>query len=166
MSYAQIPIENYIGTWRCVKGDSVFTIKLVKGELISRGKVWSTTLYGGYSLVVQDKIIDNYLNNINTQWIVNGVRQGAAHRIYISVGYDPHNSKTLSFTFYDQRKKHFNGEGILGGTIELIGSNRLHWILNEKEGIWWATEGREDWVEVKPIGFSVPTDAILSKVEE
>ena len=166
MSYAQIPIENYIGTWKCEKGDTVFTVKLVKGKMIYKGKLWGTNLFGGYSEAVQGRIIDNYMNDINTQWIVNDASQGAPHRIYISAGYDPYNSKILSFVFFDQRKKHFNGKGIVGGAIELIGSNKLHWTLNEKEGIWWETEGNEDGVEVKPIGFSVPTDVILTKVEK
>ena len=60
-------------------------------------------------------------------------------------------------------KKHFNGRGISGGYIKLLSPEKLLWHLDEKEGIWWEVEGRDDIEEVLPIGFSVPEHAILTK---
>ena len=67
--------------------------------------------------------------------------------------------------FYDQRKKHFNGKGIWGGYITMLSKNKLKWELNEEIGISTWLEGCEDCPEIKPIGFSVPTNVILTKVE-
>ena len=53
--------------------------------------------------------------------------------------------------------------------MDLLSSNKLHWKLNEKKGLWYALEGDypedmlpspEEWV---PRGFSVPTDVIMTK---
>ena len=40
---AQVSVDDYIGTWRGEKGDTTFTIKLVKGETLYKGgtvKIW------------------------------------------------------------------------------------------------------------------------------
>lgn len=58
--------------------------------------------------------------------------------IYIRASSDTPNY--LGFTFYDQRKQHLNGKGIVGGTMDLLSSNKLHWKLNEKKGLWYALE--------------------------
>ena len=82
-----------------------------------------------------------------------------------SNSYDKSTVPTLGVYFYDKRKKHFNGEGIAGGYIKLLSPKKLLWHLDEKEGIWWEVEGRDDIEEVLPIGFSVPDHAILTKEE-
>lgn len=168
VAQAQYPIENYIGTWRYEKGDTVFTVKLIEGETFNKGKLKKVLdiryLFGGYSLSVKGKIVENYINDIHTQWFLGGGK-GSEQHIYIRGAYRP-KRRFNGFTFYDQRMKHFDGNGITAGSLELVAPNKLHWILNEKIGIWNATEGLEDWVEIKPIGFSVPTDVIMTKVDE
>ena len=67
--------------------------------------------------------------------------------------------------FYDQRKKHLDGNGISGCYITMVAKNKLKWELNEEIGIRDWIEGCEDCPEIKPIGFSVPTNVILTKVE-
>ena len=37
--------------------------------------------------------------------------------------------------FYDQRKKHFGGEGIAGGEILLLSPDKIRWHLDEKLGL-------------------------------
>ena len=71
----------------------------------------------------------------------------------------------FGFKFYDQRKRHFDGKGISGGNLTLLTPNKLKWEINEELGIWRATEGCEDCPEVSPIGFSVPNNVVLTKVE-
>mgnify|MGYP000780485798 FL=1 len=53
--------------------------------------------------------------------------------------------------------------------MDLTASNKLHWKLDEKKGLWYALEGDyaedmvpapEEWI---PRGFSVPTDVIMTK---
>ena len=71
----------------------------------------------------------------------------------------------LVMRFYDQRKKHFEGQGISGCHIAMVAKNKLKWTLNEERGISAWVEGCEDCPEIRPIGFSVPTNVILTKVE-
>lgn len=162
---AQNSVKDYVGTWRGEKGDTVFTVKLLKGKSFFKGKDWGSKrvipLFGGYSIAIKGKITDDYLI-VNTQRSIE--KNAAAQSIYIVASYSLPPKKIVGFTFYDQRKKHLNGEGILGGTMEYISPDKLHWTLNEKEGIWYATEGSENAGKVKPIGFSVPSDIILKKV--
>ena len=60
---AQISVDDYIGTWRGEKGDTVFTIKLVKGETLHKGR--TVKILGGYSVSVKGQYSDDYLK-INT----------------------------------------------------------------------------------------------------
>ena len=61
--------------------------------------------------------------------------------------------------FYDQRKKHFGGKGILGGKILLLSSDKIRWHLDEKLGL--ALEEPDEYTEL--IGFSVPSEQNVSK---
>jgi len=159
---AQSSVDDYIGTWKGEKGDTVFVIKLIKGDTFLKGRV--INLLGGYYVSVKNEYTDDYLK-INTHRIFE--KKLAGQHIYIDASYSRMSSnKNIGFHFYDQRKRHFNGEGIAGGWMEYIAPNKLHWRLDEKMGIWWATEGSDDYGTVKPIGFSVPSDIILIKVEE
>ena len=64
--------------------------------------------------------------------------------------------------FYDQRKKHFGGKGILGGKILLLSSDKIRWHLDEKLGL--ALKEPDEYTEL--IGFSVPSDVIMTKEKE
>ncbi|MBQ8501317.1 MAG: hypothetical protein IJ494_03280 [Bacteroides sp.] len=157
---AQNSVTDYLGTWKGESGDTIFTITLIQGDTLYNNTL--INVLGGYSIAVKGEIIDDYLN-INTHRIPN--RNLVGQNIYIDAAYHLPAEQYLGFMFYDQRKKHFNGEGILGGVMKLITFNQLHWTLDEKYGIWHKIEGDEDAEEVQPIGFSVPTDIILTKVE-
>lgn len=117
---------------------------------------------GGYQVTVKGKYTDNYLK-IPSIW--DSSKSFREQGIYISAAYSYERSQRLSITILDQRKKHFNGEGISGGRAEYIYPNKLHWTLNEKMGIYMKIEGNENYGEVHPIGFSVPTDIIMIRVE-
>ncbi len=39
------------------------------------------------------------------------------------------------------KKKHLFGEGLPCNVMTLLSSDKLHWKLNEKEGLWFRLEG-------------------------
>ena len=162
-------INAYIGTWVYQSNDTIFKIVFQKGKQISPyGETHG--LYGGYYLSVKGEVFENYMEPLPTCWNLE-ISTIRPDNMYIwapnSDSYDKSTVPTLGFHFYDQRKKHFNGEGISGGYIKLLSPKKLLWHLDEKEGIWWEVEGREDTdiTKVLPIGFSVPEHAILTKEE-
>ena len=156
------PIEDFVGTWQYVNNDTVFTVKFVKGTSINNHvQTRMLRLHGGYALEVNGTLLDSYLD-------VDSIRDmqvnPSERKIYVIASTLKSYTRSLGMTFYDQRKKHFNGKGIGGGSIVMIAPNKLYWKLDEALGIS-LTEGCEDCPEVKPIGFSVPTNVILTKVE-
>lgn len=162
--FSQVNYDDFVGTWIYQNNDSIFKIKLQKGTLV--GRVSHKNIFGGYYLSVNGVVKEDYIKEIPFTW-----NNGTApeHNIYIAANGTVPN--ILGFVFYDQCKQHFNGRGLSGGVMELIAPNKLHWTLNEKEGVWEYTEGDlgdSDIVlpEATLIGFSVPTDVILTKVEE
>ena len=157
---AQVSLDDYIGTWRGEKGDTTFTIKLVQGETLHKGS--TVKILGGYSVSVKGQYSDDYLK-INTHR-VDGIKC-PEQNIYITSSYFSYSPESIGLIFYDQRKKHFDGNGIPGGRIEYISKGKIRWILNENFGIWIIIEGDENAEEVQPIGFSVPTDIIMTRVE-
>ena len=61
-------IDEFVGTWQYVGNDTVFTIKLVKGNIVGMKLKLGTPLFGGYSLSVGGVMVDNYIENIGTVW--------------------------------------------------------------------------------------------------
>lgn len=117
---------------------------------------------GGYSVCVKGQYSDDYLK-INTHR-VDGIKC-PEQNIYITASYFSYLSKSIGATLYDQRKKHFDGNGIPACRIDYISKNKIRWTLNENIGIWNMIKGDENAKEVQPIGFSVPTDIIMTRVE-
>ena len=166
-SYSQT-VDDFVGTWRYENNDTVFTIVLKEGKYINdyynNITSKSTYIFGGYSLSVNGKMIDDYTS-------VNDTFNGALEynlplqHIYIRAIKMYGCTNKFGFKFYDQRKRHFDGKGISGGNLTLLTPNKLKWEINEELGIWRATEGCEDCPEVSPIGFSVPNNVVLTKVE-
>ena len=158
------PFEDYIGTWQYVSNDTVFTVKFVEGRKVNSlyRNSRQRYLFGGYALEVGGVLVEDYLN-VND---VMDIRINLSEQhIYIdaSVSFLP--TSYFSMLFYDQRKKHLDGNGISGCFITMVAKNKLKWELNEERGISDWVEGCEDCPEIKPIGFSVPTNVILTKVE-
>ena len=158
------PFEDYIGTWQYVSNDTVFTVKFVEGRKVNSlyRNSRQRYLFGGYALEVGGVLVEDYLN-VND---VMDIRINLSEQhIYIdaSVSFLP--TSYFSMLFYDQRKKHLDGNGISGCFITMVAKNKLKWELNEELGISTWVEGCEDCPEIKPIGFSVPTNVILTKVE-
>ena len=158
------PFEDYIGTWQYVSNDTVFTIKLVEGKKINSYIKNDTRryLYGGYALEVGGVLVEDYLN-VNS--VLDISKSHSEQHIYIDASVTFLPTSYFSMLFYDQRKKHLDGNGISGCFITMVAKNRLKWELNEERGISAWVEGCEDCPEIKPIGFSVPTNVILTKVE-
>ena len=125
----------YEGTWVYQSNDTIFKIVLQKGPIVYPDGVAIDGLLGGYFLSVKGDILENYLSPLP----------------------DPN---SLRFTFWDQKKRHYDGNGIMAGTINLLSPNKIRWILDEIEGIRATIDQTAD-----PIGFSVPTDVIMIKEE-
>jgi len=165
--YSQVNYDSFVGTWTYHKNDTVFKIRLQKGSEVIASRSYES-LFGGYSLSVRGVVTDNYIGGaIPSVW--NVYDPAPSKNIYIVASGNTLNR--VGTTFYDQRKKHLNGKGIGGGRIELIAPNKIHWTLNEREGLWPWLEGERIEGEYLPTieeaiqGFSVPTDIIMIKEE-
>ena len=163
--YSQVNYNSFVGTWIYQKNDTVFKIRLQKGCEVIASRSYES-LFGGYYLSVDGIVTDNYIGStIPSVWDVHS--PAPSKNIYIVASGNTLNR--VGTTFYDQRKKHLNGKGIGGGEIELIAPNKIHWSLNEREGLWPWLEGEriegEDFPTIEEAiqGFSVPTDVILIK---
>ncbi|MCG4740816.1 hypothetical protein L0N23_28305, partial [Bacteroides intestinalis] len=88
---------------------------------------------------VKGEVLENYMGPLPTCWNLK-ISTTRPDNMYIwapnSNSYDKSTVPTLGVYFYDQRKKHFNGEGIAGGYIKLLSPKKLLWHLDEKKGIW------------------------------
>lgn len=154
--FSQANYDAFVGTWVYQKNDTIFKIKLQKG--IMKGYLQNhNVVFGGYYLSVKGVVKEDYIKIMPIAWDA-GVPAPSCN-IYIRASSNTPNY--LGFTFYDQRKKHINGRGILGGTMDLIAPNKLRWKLDEKEGLWAMLEGSDE--DMTPRGFSVPTDVIMTK---
>ena len=160
--FSQVNYDDFVGTWVYQRNDTVFKIKLQKGRVSYDNTV---VLFGGYSLSVHGVVTDNYIGGtIPSVW--NVYDPAPSKNIYIE-GFG-NTLNRVGTTFYDQRKKHLNGKGIGGGVIKLIAPNKIHWTLNEREGLWPYLEGEQvegPTIEEAIQGFSVPTDVIMIKEE-
>ena len=163
-SYSQT-VDDFVGTWRYTSNDTVFTVVLIKGEDSNFPYIINTErLFGGYSVSINGVLVDNYLN-INSVLDYDLGCNASLQNIYITATGVRGRTHEYGFTFYDQRKRHFDGKGISGGNLTLLAPNKLKWEIDEEAGIWFEIEGCEDCPEVSPIGFSVPNNVVLTKVE-
>jgi len=154
--FSQANYDAFVGTWVYQKNDTVFKIQLQKG--IIKFTSWDEyAIFGGYYLSVKGMVKENYIKTIPTTW--NGSTHAPSCNIYLYASSDTPNY--LGFTFYDQRMQHINGTGIPGGKMNLIGSDKLHWKLNEEDGLYVMLEGSGE--DMTPRGFSVPIDVIMTK---
>ena len=159
-------INDYVGAWKYENNDTVFTVVLIEGCINngrSKSSIFEWQVFGGYSMVIAGKEIDNY-TYINSVFDKKKGYNPSLQQIYIYGSVLKDYSNYCSFIFYDQRKKHFNGTGISGGSLTLLTPNKLKWEIDEEAGIWFEIEGCEDCPEVSPIGFSVPNNVVLTKV--
>ena len=152
-------LEAYESTWVYQSNDTIFKIILQKGQKIYTDNNAINGLFGGYFLSVKGVTVENYLSPLPTHWKpatkTSNLYIWATNYSYNEQRVDPN---SLTFTFWDQKKKHFDGNGIMAGTIKLLSSNKIQWILDEKAGIRATID-----IIADPIGFSVPTDAIMIK---
>lgn len=153
-------LEAYEGTWIYQANDTVFKIVLKKGPIIYSNDAIDG-LVGGYFLSVKGNILDDYLAPLATCW----KRSAKSDNLYIWATNYSYNEQdvdpnSLRFTFWDQKKRHFDGDGIEAGTIKLLSPQKIQWILDEKAGIRATID-----IIADPIGFSVPTDVIMTKVQ-
>ena len=164
-SYSQT-IDDFVGKWQYISGDTIFTVVLIEGEDSNFPYTINTRrLFGGYSVSLNGVLVDDYLN-INSVLDYDLGCNASLQNIYITATGVHDLPNEYGFTFYDQRKKHFNGKGISGGSLQMISSGKLKWSIDEEYGIWLEVEGCEECDEVTPIGFSVPNNVVLTKVSQ
>ena len=157
----------FTGTWVYENNDTIFKIQLKNGTLSYRNNTgYEEVIFGGYSLSVNNNIIEDYIKDTPNK--INDMSKAPLSDIFI-LGrcYAPN---YVGFIFYDQRIKHLDNTGIIGGGMRLLSPNTLHWTLDEEYGIWHATEGEFDgeheFKDNTLKGFSVPIDVIMTKIED
>ena len=159
-----VPTKNldaYIGTWIYQSNDTIFKIVLKKGHAENEKKIINA-LVGGYFLSVKGDTVENYLNITSTVWHLD--KKDAPKGFYIwasnnALNFDHIDPNRVGVIFYDRRKKHFGGKGILGGEILLLSPDKIRWHLDEKLGL--ALEEPEEYPGL--IGFSIPADVVMTK---
>ncbi len=156
--FSQANYDAFVGTWVYQKNDTVFKIKLQKGTTKYKSFKDKPGIFGGYYLSVKGVVKEDYIKAIPATWNAS-ISPLSSGNIYIDgISNTP---DYLGFTFYDQRKQHINGTGIPCGKMELIAPNKLHWTLDEEDGLWAILEGSDE--DMTPRGFSVPIDVIMTK---
>lgn len=157
-------LNPYVGTWVYQSNDTVFKIVLQKGRQFLPN-VTFVGLAGSYFLSVRGKVIDNYIGFLPESMTV-GNYSNVPDNLCIWANHTEGNDSLttplyMNVIFYDKRKKHFNGRGIGSGYLKLLSPQKILWQMDEKQAIWWETEGSEKVIE--PIGFSVPEHAVMIK---
>ena len=144
-----------MGTWVYQHNDTVFKIRIVTKCAVELKSYFTwIQLFGNYYLKRGNKVIVDDLNKpCPTSWS----------------GFDTPSQVTIkamklhevlpdyNTTFYDLEKKHHNGKGTTGGYITPLAPNKIRWVLDEVDGSFET--------EFPIIGFSVPTDVIMTKEE-
>lgn len=152
-------LDTYVGTWLYQSNDTIFKIVLKRGYAESK-RERINALVGGYSLTVKGVCIEDYLNISSTVWHLDNNKPIGfyiwASNNAINLSYiDPNR---VGVIFYDQRKKHMEGGGMPGGEILILSPDKIRWHLDEKQGL-----AIEDSGKYVPIGFSVPSDVIMTR---
>jgi hypothetical protein len=128
-------LEAYEGTWVYQSNDTIFKIVLQNGPKIYKGGSIDGLL-GGYFLSVKEDTLENHLSPLPKYWktftTTNNLYIWATNYSDDERRVDPN---SLRFTFWDQKKRHYNGNGIMAGTINLLSPNKIRWILDEVAGI-------------------------------
>jgi len=151
----QLPIYTknlnaYIGIWEYNNGSDVFRISLKKVNEdipVSIGEC----LIGDYYYQKNGVLLDSYVesqipiiyNNITRSEVVIYATNGKYNVNYV----DP---LKLRVNFNDKRLNKFTGSG----SIEFISPTQIRWVLKDDEG---------DYYEDPIMGFSVPTNVIMTK---
>ena len=172
--FSQSYLDSFSGTWVYEKNDTVFKVKLQKGKIIVYNNIVKSVLLGGYSLTVHGELVEDYIKPIPDVFDTRDNHADCGVYLWTTLNLD--NSNEVGFVFYDMKKKHIFGKGLPANVMTLLSPDKLHWKLNEKEGLWFMLEGGpvddaseeeerrrdEAW---KLRGFSVPDDVIMIKEE-
>ena len=176
--HAQADYNDFVGTWVYAKNDTVFKVKLQKGIIKYGIGDPGECIFGGYSLTVKGVLVEDYIKDIPAVYARTPEYPKLSDAgIYIRAYNDRDYPNLLGFLFFDMKKKHVFGEGLLANVMTLLAPGKMHWKLNEKESLWYALEGeyvddelnkeeerrREEARKLR--GFSVPDDVIMIKEE-
>jgi hypothetical protein len=176
--HAQADYNDFVGTWVYARNDTVFKVKLQKGIIKYGIGDPGECIFGGYSLTVKGVLVEDYIKDIPAVYARTPEYPKLSDAgIYIRAYNSRYYPNLLGFLFFDMKKKHLFGEGLLANVMTLLAPGKMHWKLNEKESLWYALEGeyvddelnkeeerrREEARKLR--GFSVPDDVIMIKEE-
>ena len=143
-------LEAYTGTWEYNNGSDVFRIflKKVNEDIpVSIGECLIGEYYYQKNGVLLDSYVESQIpiiyNNITRSKVVIYATNGKYNVNYV----DP---LKLRVNFNDKRLNKFTGSA----SIEFISPTQIRWVLKDDEG---------DYYEDPIMGFSVPTNVIMTK---
>ena len=140
--HAQADYNDFVGTWVYAKNDTVFKVKLQKGTIKYGIGDPGECIFGGYSLTVKGVLVEDYIKDIPAVYARTPEHPKLSDAgIYIRAYNSRYYPNLLGFLFFDMKKKHLFGEGLPCNVMTLLSSDKLHWKLNEKEGLWFRLEG-------------------------
>ncbi len=165
--------NKYVGTWVYQNNDTIFRIKLQLGiEYSSDTSIYGDepVLFGNYCLEVGGVVKENNFGYIPYRWDTSSNKPEkltiSLHFIYtldaINNIYRAVKENELLIWFWDQERK-FNGkdEARVCGKVHYISPTQIRWELDEN--FWLELFGYDEEYRV---GFSVPTDVIMTKEEK
>ena len=156
--------DAFVGTWIYESNDTIFKVRLQKGSVKNVVETYEAVL-GGYMLSIKGVVKEAYIKDLPAFW---DTSKTSAPSLGIYIIGSHANNTSLGFSFYDMEKKHIYGTGLPCNWMTLLAPDKLHWKLNEREGVWAILEGSEndeDIAEMELRGFSVPDDVIMTKEE-
>jgi len=150
-------IDAYAGIWEYKSAEEIFRIILNKST-IDVPNLFADCLLGDYyykkdNIVVNDYDSGNNIPSISTRETRSNVIIYATNALSCE-----HEAVIDENRLYMSFSDVYLNKHIASGAIHLLSPNSIRWILEEEEG--------EYVGEAPPLGFSVPTDVIMTRVSE
>ena len=153
--------ERLMGTWAYQNGDTIFRIqisKVVPYDLEPGQNKY--VAIGNYQLSIKGKMVQNYFSDELPDRI-SATSKNEIGNVTLYLSYSKYTPDLYALIFYDMEKKHYDMTGIGICSVEVLSPTRIKWTLNELYS--WLTLYENSGKEYRPIGFSVPDNAVLIK---
>jgi len=150
-------IDAYVGIWEYKNNEEIFRIIMKKG-IVYLSNVLTDCLLGDYYYKKGNIVVNDYNsgNNIPDTY----TRKTSLNVIIYAT--NAFNCEYKDRVDENRLYMHFSDINLnkhtASGAIHLLSPNSIRWILEEEEG--------EYVGEAPPLGFSVPTDVIMTRVSE
>ena len=153
--------ERLMGTWAYQNGDTIFRVQISK--IVPCDLKYSKSKYvaiGNYQLSIKGKMVQNYFSDELPDRIA-ATPKSEIGNVTLYLYYSKYTPDLYALIFYDMEKKHYDMTGIGICSVEVLSPTRIKWTLNELYS--WLTLYENSGKEYRPIGFSVPDNAVLIK---